>query len=406
MLHLLDPFRDQRTRWMQTTLTVVALAVVVGIAGSGLRVQAALQHAIAAYDTDVTHVIGPKSSPHALYTSALRAGPWTPDVLRAHQVGRALDRHVSPLWHAPLVRMGSSTHAASNATYGVDDRFWTRPPPLRSPSLATGRHPRPGQAEAVLGAEAARAMRVAPGAEVRVHTPDPREPQEALVSTTLTVVGVLEPGGGWDRAILTDIETARGVMPPLLDALSVISAPETIATHWLLHIPDGHTLTRHALFDTIHVKAADQVLDVPEVLTDLRAWTGTDGMLDRLLLLLAGLGVLGVLTLALQDRLESRRAGLATLRALGTPRRTLHLSLLLENLLFAGLGLLLGFALSWATEPLLLSRLSSGGPWLTPAPSSARTALIGWTAGAAILAAAWGQLRLRAWTDALLLRGI
>ncbi|HEX6141797.1 MAG TPA: FtsX-like permease family protein [Geminicoccaceae bacterium] len=211
--------------------------------------------------------------------------------------------------------------------------------------------------EAVLGAEAARRLglrlddmfiaRHGLGGGGAGHTGSPYR-----------VVGLLAPGGTvLDRLALTGLEsvwTTHGIEPPPAandpDALKDATAtapqgggdgPEVNAFLVRYAAPGAEAeLPREVNLET-RLQAAAPAAELDRLL--LLVGTGIDALrvLGALLIAAAVLSVF----VALWSGLKERRYDMAVMRTLGARRRTLMVQIVLEGLILASLGLLLGLAI-------------------------------------------------------------
>jgi len=220
--------------------------------------------------------------------------------------------------------------------------------------------------DAVLGATVAAKLRLNPGDSfVGAHGVSGNG--EMHEGSPYHVTGILEPTGSVvDRLVLTPVESVwqdpdagREVTAVLLHAktpLAIVTLPFQInsQTNYQAAVP---SIEAARLFSTLGFGLAT-----------VRAFAG-------ILIVSAGLGML----IALTTRLRERRRELAMLRLLGATPRQLFVMVVIEALLLAGLGAILGLAFghlaAWAMEALLpagdamtvMDLHARASEWLIPA---------------------------------------
>jgi putative ABC transport system permease protein len=201
--------------------------------------------------------------------------------------------------------------------------------------------------QAVLGADTARATRLAPGARfVGAHGMD-AEPGEGHEETPFEVVGVLAPTGTvLDRLVLTSVESVwhvhgthgeKDVDQEITALLLRYATPLAAAT-----LPRQVNANPYLQAGSPAYESARLFRMIGVGVEVLRAF-------GLALMLAAGLSVF----IALTNALEERRYDLAVMRMLGAGRARLFGLLVLEGLLLAALGAALGLAMGHAATGLI-----------------------------------------------------
>jgi putative ABC transport system permease protein len=201
--------------------------------------------------------------------------------------------------------------------------------------------------QAVLGADTARATRLAPGAKfVGAHGMD-AEPGEGHEETPFEVVGVLAPTGTvLDRLVLTSVESVwhvhgthgeKDVDQEITALLLRYATPLAAAT-----LPRQVNANPYLQAGSPAYESARLFRMIGVGVEVLRAF-------GLALMLAAGLSVF----IALTNALEDRRYDLAVMRMLGAGRARLFGLLVLEGLLLAALGAALGLAMGHAATGLI-----------------------------------------------------
>lgn len=329
-----------RRRPLSALLAALALALVLASTSTLLTTQRALDAGFTAVDPAVDVIVGPKHSPWRLFHGGLQYGDWGFDFLRGATVLTSLEvgtpyRHVMPI--------ARFAHAGPFPAIGVEPSFFERPEGLWAPTLASGRLPQ-ADTEVVLGARAARALRLAPGDSLELASDMPHPEHGAPVWTgRAEVVGVLAPSRTFvDDAILGTLARARVSYRSVVEHIPHRHYTRDLYTHLLISLDPDDPAQHRELFETFHTRRAEQVVHVADVLEDWERLAGRGAATARLhglfLLLLAG----ALLLLLLCERAESARPREGLLRALGYARLERWCALLLEGaLLLAGALLLL-----------------------------------------------------------------
>jgi putative ABC transport system permease protein len=201
--------------------------------------------------------------------------------------------------------------------------------------------------QAVLGADTARATRLAPGAKfVGAHGMG-AEPGEGHEETPFEVVGVLAPTGTvLDRLVLTSVESVWHVhgthgekdVDQEITALLVRYATPLAAA----------TLPRQVNANP-YLQAGSPAYESARLFRMIGVGVEVLRAFGLALMLAAGLSVF----IALTNALEERRYDLAVMRMLGAGRGRLFGLLVLEGLLLAALGAALGLAMGHAATGLI-----------------------------------------------------
>jgi len=354
-----------RRRPLATVLNVALLAVGVATITLVILLSRELEDRLAREAAGIDLVVGAKGSPLQI----VLAGIYHADV----PPGNVPLAAVEALARRPLVRqviplaLGDSfrgfrivgTEPAFVAHYGASlaqGRGWTAP------------------MEAVLGSEVARASGLAVGASFAgAHGLAEGGGDHAEVR--YRVVGVLAPAGRViDRLVLTGIDSVwevhehhRGEADPGHDASAAGQPPSAGAP-----TPPPHREVTLALVKYTSPVAAASLPRAINAETELQAASpayesarlltvfgvGTD-VVRGFALLLIGASAFG-LFVALAQALDDRRYDLAIMRALGAPRRTIVGVLLIESVLLAATGLVVGLVLAHGLA-------ASVGVWLPAA---------------------------------------
>jgi putative ABC transport system permease protein len=195
--------------------------------------------------------------------------------------------------------------------------------------------------EAVLGAQAAQAMRLHLGDQF-VGAHGIRGDGEMHTGFPYTVTGILAPTGRViDRLIMTPVESVWRVHEdekrpgdPLEVTAVLLQARTPLALVMLPHVINSRT----------PYQAAVPSFEAARLFSLLGLGLSAFRAMGGVLIVSAGLGML----IALVTRLRERRSELATLRLLGASRGQLFVSVLIEALVLAGIGAVAGIALGHA----------------------------------------------------------
>ncbi|HWA91029.1 MAG TPA: FtsX-like permease family protein [Rhizomicrobium sp.] len=384
-------FAYLRRRWGQALLSVLVGALgiaAVGVAFAGLD---ALPEAAERSWGGVDLVIGPKGSALDLVLCcALHVSD--PRGLVSEKTAMAAASH-------PLIRVAAPIALGDNVdgwrivgttpkllwVYRADlaqGREWTKP------------------LEAVLGAQAARALKLKLGAKfIGAHGLEAGG--EMHSQFPYTVVGILAPtGSALDRMVLTDIETVRYIHKMHQED----EAAETGVAETYVNLPDAATavvasykspvaalLVPRLIERDPTLTAASPSFEIARLMSYLRPLTIAATALGLLLVAIAAAGAAA----SLMATMNARTRDLALLRALGAGPASLALVAVAESVMIALVAAAAGLMLTW-----LLLTIGAGlladrtGLLLTPKidPGDVVTIIAG-ALGVAILAALFPAIR-------------
>lgn len=219
--------------------------------------------------------------------------------------------------------------------------------------------------EAVIGAEVARATGTALGASVvGAHGVGEADGMDAHDSTPYKVVGILAPTGTvLDRLFLTSVESVwLQHVPPQPDetpqeVLDAMTEEEKEITALLIRYasPLAAVGFPRMVNATPKLQAASPAFETARLFTMIGAGVDVLQAFAIVLVLAAGLSIL----IALFNALEERRYDLAVMRMMGAGPATLVRLVLLEGVLVAIAGTLVGLLLGHALTELLGAALAA-----------------------------------------------
>jgi putative ABC transport system permease protein len=350
-LHLALAYLRQRP--LATGLNVLLLALGVATIAVLLLFSRQVERNLAAGAEGIDFVVGAKGSPLQLILSSVyHLDAPTGNIPLAE--ADSLARHPAVAAAIPLA-LGDSFHGFR--IVGTDSSYVAH----YGGRLAAGRLWE-RENEVVLGARVAAAEGLGVGdAVVSEHGV---AEGAAAHGGPLRVVGVLEPGAAvLDGLLLTAVETVWAVHglspedrahlppgfeppPPQLTALLIrASSPAAVAI-----------FPRWVNAET-NLLAAVPAVETQRLLRLLGVGFATLRLFGGVLLAAAALGVF----IALTNAMRERRYDLAVMRSLGASRTKLLALVLLEGLLLAGLGLLVGLALGHGAVEVLGRRAGGDG---------------------------------------------
>lgn len=208
--------------------------------------------------------------------------------------------------------------------------------------------------EAVLGAEVAAATGLALGATfVGAHGVSGREGEHMHKTHPYRVVGLLAPTGTVvDRIVLTDVSTLWAVHADQHDIKDVARIAELLSddekelTALLIQYasPLAAAMLPRYINQNSEMQAASPAYETARLFTIIGVGVDVLRGFALVLIVAAGLSVF----IALYNALLERRYDLAVMRTLGAGPGKLMVLMLLEGLLLAGIGAILGIALGHA----------------------------------------------------------
>lgn len=353
-------------------------------------------------DPAVDIVIGGKSSPVLLWSGALQGGPWQIDVLGGNTALTQLAGDVRPRHLMRLARVGT---AADAPAFGVDAAWFERPEGVPAPRVIEGRRPA-ASGEVTIGADVARrGVRV--GDRISLASDGQLDERALADEAPLEVVGVLAPfSGGTDRGVYFTIEQAESIYRRAMGAGTLRDESGPLSTHYLLTLPENDASARRELFETFHVRRAEQVVDTRQIEAQLAAWLGVGTQASRALAALLLVLALGWLAALASQRMNQLAQRFGLLRAQGWRASDLAQMAVVENLLLVAAGWLTGGVFAAATLAALARPLADAGLGAAGFPWPWALAVLGTLAAGAALTVLLPLARLRQFRDAGSLQGL
>ncbi len=334
-------------RALPSAIAVVAIAWAAAAGGVMLKLHTLSQSRFATLAAEGQSVVGAKSGGMDLLLGSLNLEGDLPafipynlfrSIRSAEKIGfeNGTFSHIPPVRAVvPFLRFGS---VGPFAAVGTDERFLRRPDHSDSPRLEAGRWFHADAPELVAGAEAARRLRLAPGAAVTLDIANPTgEPN--VRRAEFSVTGILAPTGKiWDFALFACLRQGQRQLAEF--DLESVSIWQNQVLHYFLIYHESAVFPR--LQSLINQRTVAQIVSVPEEIAKLHELTGLGRRFGlgfaALILFMAGACV-AAMTIA---RFDAMSVHMAILRALGYSKAEIAGSLFLEGLLLGGLACLIG----------------------------------------------------------------
>lgn len=332
---------------LATALVAISCACVLVMQAWGVGAAAAFHDV----DPGVDVLIGGKSSPVALLQGVMRDRIGPVEVLGGETALEQLRTEARPRHLMRWARLGD---AGDHPVIGVDDAWFLRPTGVAAPTVSAGRLAA-GADEAVVGARTGLSV----GDVLPLHATGPIGAAAFADQPPVRVVGILSPFYGLaDRAVFVPITTAESIFRRGMAAQEIRPESGPLQTHYLVTLPEDATATRNVLYETFHVRRAEQVIELRPALDRMQAWTGATKLLGTVVGFLLLVLAMGWILVLATTRAQALRQLLGLLDALGWRHRELLAATLYEHTAIVVVGWAIGATAAWG----IVNRVASAAP--------------------------------------------